>query len=262
MAAVSIFKMQVSFDMSLSIDLEGRVALVTGGGTGLGRAGADALVAAGATVIIAGRRQDVLEKAAAEAGAHAMTCDVSDAAAAHTLVERIVAEYGKLDILVNAAGLNIRGDSFDYGVEDWDRVHAINTRGLFFMSQAAGRVMRDNGYGKIVNIASMASEIGMPAIVAYGSSKGGVKQITQGLAVEWAKAGIRVNAIAPGWFRTELTEPLFHNKEWLAKVENRVPMGRAGKPEEVGGAIAFLASPLSDYITGAVIKVDGGALAA
>ncbi|WP_439627452.1 SDR family NAD(P)-dependent oxidoreductase [Shinella sp.] len=248
--------------MSLSIDLKGRIALVTGGGTGLGRAGADALVAAGATVVITGRRQDVLDKAAAEASAQAMTCDVSDAAAARTLVERIVAEHGKLDILVNAAGLNIRGDSFEYGVEDWDRVHAINTRGLFFMSQAAGRVMRTNGYGKIVNIASMASEIGMPAIVAYGSSKGGVKQITQGLAVEWAKAGIRVNAIEPGWFRTELTEPLFHNKEWLAKVENRVPMGRAGNPEEVGGAIAFLASPLSDYITGAVIKVDGGALAA
>ena len=248
--------------MSLSIDLKGRIALVTGGGTGLGRAGTDALVAAGATVIIAGRRQDVLEKAAAAAGAEAMTCDVSDPESAKAMVERIVARHGKLDILVNAAGLNIRGDSFDYGVEDWDKVHGINTRGLFFMSQAAGRVMRDNGYGKIVNIASMASEIGMPFIVAYGSSKGGVKQITQGLAVEWAKAGIRVNAIAPGWFRTELTEQLFQNKEWVAKVENRVPMGRAGKPEEVGGVVAFLASPLSDYITGAVIKVDGGALAA
>jgi NAD(P)-dependent dehydrogenase (short-subunit alcohol dehydrogenase family) len=248
--------------MSLSIDLKGRIALVTGGGTGLGRAGTDALVAAGATVVIAGRRQDVLEKAAAEAGAQAMTCDVSDPASAKALVERIVGEHGRLDILVNAAGLNIRGDSFDYGTEDWDTVHAINTRGLFFMSQAAGRIMRENGYGKIVNIASMASEIGMPFIVAYGSSKGGVKQITKGLAVEWAKAGIRVNAIEPGWFRTELTEPLFNNKEWVAKVENRVPMGRAGKPEEVGGAIAFLASPLSDYITGAVIKVDGGALAA
>lgn len=248
--------------MSLSIDLKGRIALVTGGGTGLGRAGTDALVAAGATVVITGRRYDVLEQAAQEAGAQAMVCDVSDPDAAKALVERIVAEHGRLDILVNAAGLNIRGDSFEYGPEDWDRVHAINTRGLFFMSQAAGRVMRDNGYGKIVNIASMASEIGMPFIVAYGSSKGGVKQITQGLAVEWGKTGIRVNAIEPGWFRTELTEPLFHNKEWVAKVENRVPMGRAGKPEEVCGAIAFLASPLSDYITGAVIKVDGGALAA
>lgn len=248
--------------MSLSIDLKGRIALVTGGGTGLGRAGTDALVAAGATVVIAGRRRDVLERAAAEAGAQAMTCDVSDPAETRALVDRIVDTHGRLDILVNAAGLNIRGDSFDYGPDDWDTVHAINTRGLFFMSQAAGRVMRENGYGKIVNIASMASEIGIPFIVAYGSSKGGVKQITQGLAVEWAKSGIRVNAIEPGWFRTELTEPLFHNPQWVAKVENRVPMGRAGLPEEVGGAIAFLASPLSDYITGTVIKVDGGALAA
>lgn len=248
--------------MPLCIDLEGRVALVTGGGTGLGRAGMDALVAAGAKVIIAGRRRDVLEKAAAEAGAQAMTCDVADPAETRALVERIVGEHGKLDILVNAAGINLRGDSFGYPPEDWDKVHAVNTRGLFFMSQAAGRVMRDNGYGKIVNIASMASEIGMPFIVAYGSSKGGVKQITQGLAVEWAKSGIRVNAIAPGWFRTELTEPLFQDRQWLSKVENRVPMGRAGLPEEVGGAVAFLASPLSDYITGTVIKVDGGALSA
>lgn len=248
--------------MSLSLDLAGRIALVTGGGTGLGRAGTDALVAAGATVIIAGRRKDVLQKAAAEAGAEGIACDVADPQAARELVEKIVSKHGKLDILVNAAGLNIRGDSFEYGPEDWDKVHVINTRGLFFMSQAAGRAMRDKGYGKIVNIASMASEIGMPFIVAYGSSKGGVKQITQGLAVEWAKAGIRVNAIEPGWFRTELTEPLFQNREWVAKVQNRVPMGRAGKPEEVGGAIAFLSSPLSDYITGAVLKVDGGALAA
>jgi NAD(P)-dependent dehydrogenase (short-subunit alcohol dehydrogenase family) len=248
--------------MSLPIDLKGRIALVTGGGTGLGRAATDALVSTGATVVIAGRRKDVLQKASEESGARAMICDVTDPDATARLVERIVKEYGKLDILVNAAGLNIRGNSFDYGPEDWDKVHDINTRGLFFMSQAAGRVMRDNGYGKIINIASMASEIGMPFIVAYGSSKGGVRQITQGLAVEWAKCGIRVNAIEPGWFRTELTEPLFSNKEWVAKVENRVPMGRAGRPEEIGGTVAFLASPLSDYITGAIIKVDGGALAA
>jgi NAD(P)-dependent dehydrogenase (short-subunit alcohol dehydrogenase family) len=248
--------------MSLSIDLRNRVALVTGGGTGLGRAGVDALVAAGATVVIAGRRPDVLERAAREAGAQAMACDASDPDATRDLVHRIVAEHGQLDILVNAAGLNIRGDSFEYASSDWDKVHAINTRGLFFMSQAAGRVMRDKGYGKIVNIASMASEIGIPAIVAYGSSKGGVRQITQGLAVEWARFGIRVNAIEPGWFRTELTERLFQNPEWVAKVENRVPMGRAGRPEELGGTIAFLASPLSDYITGAMIRVDGGALAA
>lgn len=248
--------------MPLSLDLEGRIALVTGGGTGIGRAAANALIAAGATVVLAGRRKDVLEKAAASAGAEAIVCDVTDPHAPRGVVDQIVSRHGKLDILVNAAGCNIRGDSFEYGPDDWDEVHAVNTRGLFFMSQAAGRAMREKGYGKIVNIASMASEIGMPFIVAYGSSKGGVKQITQGLAIEWAKAGIRVNAIEPGWFRTELTEPLFQNEEWLAKVRNRVPMGRAGNPEELGGAIAFLSSPLSDYITGAVLRVDGGALAA
>lgn len=122
--------------------------------------------------------------------------------------------------------------------------------------------MRDNGYGKIINIASMASEIGFPRIVAYGSSKGGVRQITLGLAVEWAKAGIRVNAIEPGWFRTELTEPLFQDEAWVAKITSRIPMGKAGRPEDLGGTVVFLASPASDYVTGALIRVDGGALAA
>lgn len=247
--------------MALTIDLSKRVAVVTGGGTGLGKASASALAEAGATVCVVGRRRDVLERAATELGAHAFVADVTDADSVRKLVEDIVAAHGRIDILVNAAGLNLRGDSFDYAIEDWDKVHAINTRGLFLMCQAAGRVMRDNGYGKIVNIASMASEVGMPRIVAYGSSKGGVRQITQGLAVEWAKSGIRVNAIEPGWFRTELTEPLFHDEAWVQKISNRIPFGHAGNPEDLKGAVTFLASPMSDYVTGVLLRVDGGALA-
>jgi len=247
--------------MALTIDLSKRVAVVTGGGTGLGKASASALAEAGARVCIVGRRRDVLERAAAELGADAFVADVTDADSVRKLIEDIVAAHGRIDILVNAAGLNLRGDSFDYAIEDWDKVHAINTRGLFLMCQAAGRVMRDNGYGKIVNIASMASEVGMPRIVAYGSSKGGVRQITQGLAVEWAKSGIRVNAIEPGWFRTELTEPLFHDEAWVQKISNRIPFGHAGNPEDLKGAVAFLASPMSDYVTGVLLRVDGGALA-
>lgn len=248
--------------MALTIDLSGKIAVVTGGGTGLGKAAARALRDAGATVAIIGRRQDVLENAARELGAEAVVGDVTDPSAIVDMFGKIAERHGRVDILVNAAGLNLRGDSFDYPVEDWDRVHAVNTRGLFFCCQAAGRIMRDNGGGKIINIASMASEIGMPRIVAYGSSKGGVRQITQGLAVEWAKSGIRVNAIEPGWFRTELTEPLFHDEAWVARINNRIPIGQAGKPEDLAGAVLFLASPLSDYVNGVLLRVDGGALAA
>lgn len=248
--------------MAYNLDLSNRVALVTGGGTGLGKASAAALAEAGATVFAMGRRRDVLERAASDLGGRAVVGDVTDPQSVQAVVDEILAGHGRLDILVNAAGLNVRGDSFEYTVEDWDHVHAVNTRGLFLVCQAAGRVMRDNGYGKIINIASMASEIGFPRIVAYGSSKGGVRQITLGLAVEWAKAGIRVNAIEPGWFRTELTEPLFQDEAWVAKITSRIPMGKAGRPEDLGGTVVFLASPASDYVTGALIRVDGGALAA
>ena len=248
--------------MAYTVDLSNRVALVTGGGTGLGKACAEALVQAGATVVLTGRRVDVLEAAAANIGAEAVPGDVTDPASIAAVVDTLIERHQRLDILVNAAGINLRGDSFDYGVEDWDRVHAVNTRGLFFACQAAGKLMRHAGYGKIVNIASMASEIGMPQIVAYGSSKGGVRQITKGLAVEWVKSGIRVNGIEPGWFRTELTEPLFHNQAWLAKIGARIPGGVAGTPDQLGGTVVFLASPMSDYVTGVLIPVDGGALAA
>ena len=248
--------------MALQIDLSGKVAVVTGGGSGLGHAAADALRQAGATVIVVGRRVDVLEHAAAAINAQPMPADVADPDSVRDLFARIAQQHRRLDILVNAAGRNIRGDAFDYSVEDWDKVHAINSRGLFLCCQAAGRTMRDAGYGKIVNIASLVSEIGLPMIAAYGSSKGSVRQITKVLAVEWAKLGIRVNAIAPGWFRTELNEPLFHDAAWVARVTNRIPMGRAGLPEELAGTVVFLASPMSDYITGEIICVDGGVLAA
>lgn len=248
--------------MTLSIDLENRIALVTGGATGLGRASAQALIAAGATVIITGRRATVLEDVADEIGAHAVACDVTDPDAARRLIDSIVHERGRLDILVNGAGCNLRGDSFEYSASDWDKVHAVNSRGLFFTSQAAGRAMRDAHYGKIVNIASISSEIGMPQIAAYCSSKGSVRQITQSLAVEWGKFGIRVNAVEPGWFKTDLTVNLFDNPEWLARVKSRIPLGHPGEPADVANAVVFLACPLSDYITGSMIRIDGGALSA
>lgn len=242
-------------------DLTSRVALVTGGGTGLGRGAAEALRAAGAEVAILGRRADVLARAAEEIGATAVAGDVADQASIEAAVAEVHARFGRLDILVNAAGLNLRGDSFEYSAEEWDRVHAVNTRGTFLCCQAAGRLMRQAGYGKIVNIASLASEIGFPRIVAYASSKGGVRQLTKALAVEWAPHGIRVNGIAPGWFRTELTEAMFNDPAWVARVTSRIPMGVPGRPEDLGGTVVFLASPMSDYVTGELISVDGGALA-
>jgi NAD(P)-dependent dehydrogenase (short-subunit alcohol dehydrogenase family) len=246
---------------SSGFDLTGRVALVTGGGTGLGRGSAAALRDAGAVVVVAGRRTEVLSAVATEIGGDWVACDVVDPASVDAAVRAVVERHGSLDILVNSAGLNLRGASLDYPDADWDRVHAVNTKGTFLCCQAAGRVMRPRGYGKIVNIASLASEAGFPNIVAYASSKGGVRQLTKSLAVEWAPYGIRVNAIEPGFFRTEFTEPLFQNPAWVEKVMGRIPLGRPGRPEDLGGSVVYLAAAASDYVTGELIRVDGGVLA-
>lgn len=248
--------------MALTIDLAGQVALVTGGGTGLGQVAARALAEAGATVVIAGRRADVLGNAAAVIGAEAMVADITEPADVDALFAGIVEKHGRLDILVNAAGRNLRGPSTEFSLDDWDRVHAINSRALFHCCQAAGRIMLPAGRGRIVNIASLASEIGLPLITAYASSKGSVRQITKALAVEWAKGGVRVNGIEPGWFRTELNAHLFDDPAWVSRVMGRIPMGRAGNPDELAGAVLFLASQLSEYVTGELLVVDGGALSA
>lgn len=234
---------------------------MTGGATGLGRASAEALRRAGANIVIAGRRQDVLEVAAAELGGEAIVCDVSEPQSIDGLFNQVQERHGRVDIMVNAAGLNRRAPALEVTPEDWDFVNDVNARGTFFCCQAAARIMQRAGRGRIINIGSMASEIGIVNAAAYAAAKGAVKLATMTMAAEWAPLGITVNAILPGWFKTELTEKLFEDKAWRDRVLARIPQGRPGSPSEIGDMVVFLASPLAAYVTGEAIRVDGGALA-
>jgi NAD(P)-dependent dehydrogenase (short-subunit alcohol dehydrogenase family) len=246
-------------------DLSGKVALVTGGGTGLGKGIALALAGAGAFAVVAGRREAPLEAAVAEmarAGGKGawLVGDVSRVDEARRLVDGVRSRHGRLDILVNGAGINRRGPMLDFAERDWDEVMATNLKGLFFCSQAAARVMKDQGGGKLIHLASLTCERGFPNVAPYGASKAAVAQLTKSMAVEWAPHKITVNAIGPGWFRTELTDALFQNPEWCDRILAHHPLGRFGVPEDLAGTAVFLASPAADYVTGQVIYVDGGYL--
>src|SRR3990172_1276282 len=248
-----------------SFDLSGKVALVTGGGTGLGRGIALGLAGAGAFTVAAGRRQAPMEEAVTAMGQAGgkgawLVGDVSWADDARRLASAVQSRHGRLDILVNAAGINRRGPMLDFTERDWNEVMNTNLKGLFFCSQAAARVMKDQGGGRIIHVASLTSERGFPNVAPYGASKAAVAQLTKSMAVEWAPHRITVNAIGPGWFRTEMTDLLFQNPEWRERTLARHPMGRFGDPEDLAGAAVFLASPAADYITGQVLYVDGGYL--
>ncbi len=246
--------------------LEGKVALVTGGGRGLGRAMALALAAAGADVAVAARTREQLEDAAAAIerlgrAALPVVVDVRDPGSISAMVEAVLEGLGGLDVLVNAAGVNRRIPSLEVTPEVWDELVDTNLKGTFFASQAAARAMARRGGGKIINIASLTSQIGLPQRVPYTAAKAGVLGLTRALAVEWAPYNIQVNAIGPGYFRTEMTEPLFRDREWVKGLLARIPSARAGVPEDLAGAVVFLASKASDYVTGQIIYVDGGFLA-
>jgi len=244
-------------------DLSGRVALVTGAYRGLGFSIARGLAQAGATVILNGRKPDELAKAAkvlADAGfkADIAVFDITDRAAIATAVNAVIAKHGAIDILVNNAGIQRRGPLVDFPQKEWDEIIATNLTAPFVMSQAVLPGMIAKKRGKIIHVASLMSELARPTVVPYTAAKGGVRQLTRGMAVELAPMGIQVNAIAPGYFATEMNRALIYNAEFNAWVCKRTPAGRWGKPDELAGLAVFLASGASDYMTGQMLVMDGG----
>ena len=247
--------------------LKGKVALVTGGSRGLGRAMALGLAEAGANVAVASQTGVGLEavvQAIESLGQRGMaiTGNVALQSEAKRIVQEVVEKFSRLDILVNAAGVNRRIPSLEVKEEQWDWILGVNLKGTFFMCQAAGEIMLRQRSGSIINVASLLSEVGIPTLAPYAASKAGVVGLTRVLAAEWGPYGVRVNAIGPGYFRTRMTERLFSDARWVERLLQQVPLGRAGDPDDLVGAVVFLASEASAYITGQIIYVDGGYLCA
>ena len=246
--------------------LDGRVALVTGAARGLGQAMALGLAEAGADIVGLDRcESDETGAAVTKLGRRFMQvcCDLREASVAdlNAIVGQIVAEMGRLDILVNNAGIIRRAPALEFSEADWDDVLQINLKSVFFMSQAAGRVMAPQGGGKIINVASMLSYQGGILVPSYTAAKSAVAGITRGLANEWAKLGINVNAIAPGYMATDNTAPIRADAARAETILARIPAGRWGEPDDLQGCVVFLASRASDYMHGTIVCVDGGWMA-
>lgn len=244
-------------------DLTGRLALVTGSTRGIGLALARALASAGARVAINGRDPanvaEVVGTLRAEGlDASAAAFDVTDEAGASAAIAAVEREVGPIGILVNNSGINLRSPLEDIDTADWERVIATNVTGAFKVGRAVARHMIARRRGKIVNICSVNSELARYSIAPYVTSKGALKNLTKGMAVDWARHGIQVNAIGPGYFATDLTAPLVADRDFTAWLEKRVPAGRWGDVEELAGTAIFLASSASDFMTGQVLYVDGG----
>lgn len=240
--------------------LDGRVAVVTGASSGLGARFARVLHEAGADVVLAARRTERIAALAAELGGLAVTCDVARDGDATRVVDAALDRFGRLDVLVNNAGVGTPAPAEDEPVERFREVVGVNLVGAFAMAQAASRPMLDAGAGAIVNVASFLGLVGVgrPPFPSYTASKGGVLNLTRELAAEWAPRGVRVNALAPGWFESEMTAAMFADERSRRWMERNAPMGRPGLPHELDGALLFLASDASSYVTGQVLAVDGG----
>ena len=244
-------------------DLTGKVALVTGASRGLGQQFARALARAGADLAITARQVDSLcatreEVAALGRRATPLPLELRDYDSIQRLVAGVIEAYGRIDILVNNAGCNVRKPAVEVTPEDWDLVLDTNLRGTFFVAQAVAKHMIARKYGRIVNIGSVTSVFGYAGLAPYGASRGGVKQLTMSLADDWGRHGITVNCLAPGWFKTAQNAALYEDREWVEYLQDRIPLKRVGQPGDLEGAIVFLASDASAYLTGQTLLVDGG----
>ncbi len=244
-------------------NLTGKVAIVTGASRGLGQYFGRALAKSGADLVITSRRKDdcadfVKEIEALGRKAIPVELDVRNYDSIVQFAEEAEAAYGKIDILVNNAGCNVRKPAVDISWDEYNLVLETNLRGTFFVAQQIAKKMIPREYGRIVNIGSVTSVFGYAGIAPYCASRGGVKQLTMALADEWGRFGITVNCLAPGWFRTEQNKVLYDNQEWLEYLKDRIPVKRPGQPNDLDGAVVFLASEESRYVSGQTLLVDGG----
>lgn len=243
--------------------LEGRLALITGSSQGIGFAIARGLAMHGAAVIINGRDEAKARTAAEELQregltAHVSAFDVTDPAAVRAAVDAIETEKGAIDILVNNAGMQHRAPLEEFPHDKWQQLLETNISSVFYVGQSVARHMIGRGRGKIINIASVQSELARPSIAPYTATKGAVRNLTRGMCTDWARHGLQVNAIAPGYFKTPLNKALIENAEFSSWLEKRTPAGRWGNVEELAGAAVFLASDASSFINGQVLHIDGG----